>query len=124
LAGRAEVTIEQVIGEDWVTVAEGFPIDRVLQLMAVQAGVGVNVVHRSIHLPLIENLVAAGHGLALVPRYTSLQRAPGRFALVRLANVRAGRLLEVLMRPDRAARSAVRTVLAELEAEAAKVTGR
>jgi DNA-binding transcriptional LysR family regulator len=124
LAGRTEVTIDEVVREDWVSVAEGYPIDRVLQTMGLQAGIRPRVVFRSIHLPLIENLVAAGHGLALVPRYTSRQRSTGRFELVALANVRAGRLLEVLMRPDRAPRTMVKTVLAELIAEAEQVTAR
>ncbi|CAN5356144.1 LysR family transcriptional regulator [soil metagenome] len=124
LASRERVTIGDVISEDWISVAEGYPIDRVLQTMAVHADKRPNIVHRSIHLPLIENLVAAGHGIALVPRYTSRQRAEGRFAIVPLSNVRAGRLLEVLMRPDRAPRAAVRAVLAELVTEAADVTAR
>jgi DNA-binding transcriptional LysR family regulator len=122
LAGRSTVTIDEVITEDWVSVAEGYPIDRVLQTMGLQAGVRPHVVVRSIHLPLIENLVAAGHGLALVPRYTSRQRSTGRFELVALANVRAGRLLEVLMRPDRAPRTVVQAVLVELVAEANALT--
>lgn len=123
-ASRDRVTIEEVIADDWVSVSEGFPIDRVLRSMASNAGAPANVVYRSIHLPLIENLVAHGHGLALVPRYTSRQRSAGRFALVRLANVRAGRLLEVLMRPDRAPRPVVQSVLTELLAGAALITNR
>ena len=118
LADRGSLAISQIIGDDWIGVESGFPIDRVLQTMAVQAGVPARVVYRSIHLPLIENLVVAGHGIALMPRHTTAHRARGRFALVPISNVRAGRHIEALMRPDRAARLAVRTVLDEVRAEA------
>lgn len=124
LALRDRVTVDEVINEPWIGVLVDYPIDRVLQTMAVQAGVQPNVVYRTIHHPLIENLVTGGHGIALVPRYASLPRAEGRFALVTLADVRAGRQLEALMRPDRAARGSVATVLAALVAEAGDVTTR
>jgi len=121
LADRTRVTIDDVIGEPWIGVPEGYPIDRVLAAMALQSGVAPRFVHRTVHLPLIENLVAAGHGVALVPRHTSASRAPGRFHLATLENVRAGRYVEALMRPDRAARLAVRTVVDEIRAEAASI---
>jgi DNA-binding transcriptional LysR family regulator len=121
LSDRDRVSVADVIGEDWVGVPVGFPLDRVLLTMALQAEVPANVVYRAIHLPLLENLVAAGHGLALLPRYTSGSRAQGRFRLVVLENLRAGRHLEALLRPDRAARLAVRTVLDEVRAQAAAV---
>ncbi|WP_423920855.1 LysR family transcriptional regulator [Frigoribacterium sp. 2-23] len=122
LAGGESVTLDDVIGEPWVGVPAGYPIDRVLMSMALQSGVAPRIVHRSIHLPLLENLVAAGHGIALLPRYTSGARASGRLHLARLENIRAGRQIEALMRPDRAARGAVRVVVDELRAEAAAVT--
>jgi len=121
LADRGRVAVDDVIREPWIGVPEGYPIDRVLVSMALQSGVAPEVVHRTVHLPLIENLVAAGHGVALVPRHTSASRAPGRFHLATLENVRAGRHLEALMRPDRAARPAVRTVVDEIRAEAASI---
>jgi len=121
LADRSRVGVDDVIREPWIGVPEGYPIDRVLVSMALQSGVAPEVVHRTVHLPLIENLVAAGHGVALVPRHTSASRAPGRFHLATLENVRAGRHLEALMRPDRAVRPAVRTVVDEIRAEAASI---
>ncbi|HEY0251947.1 MAG TPA: LysR family transcriptional regulator substrate-binding protein, partial [Kofleriaceae bacterium] len=124
LASRDRVSVDDVIGESWIGVPEDYPIDRVLQTMAMQSGVHAQVVYRTTHLPLIENLVAAEQGLALVPRYTSRQRAAGRFALVALASVHAWRIVEALVRPDRAPRNVVQCVLAELVAEAANVTTR
>ncbi|WIB00561.1 LysR family transcriptional regulator [Curtobacterium sp. MCBA15_012] len=122
LGGRQRVRIEEVVGEPWIGVPEGYPIDRVLTATAGATDTPPDVGFRTIHLPVIENLVAAGHGVALVPRYTSRTRAAGRFHLAELAEVRAGRRIEALVRPDRAVRPAVRTVLEALVAEARAVT--
>ena len=126
LAGRRSVRVADVIHENWIGVPAEYPLDRVLTAMAVQAGTPPRVVHRTTHLPLIENLVTAGHGVALLPRQTSRERSAGRFVLLPVSDVRAGRRIEALLRPDRAARRAVRIVLDELVAEAAQAaeTGR
>jgi DNA-binding transcriptional LysR family regulator len=122
LAGHRRVRIDEVVDETWIGVPEGYPIDRVLTAMAAATDSPPQVAFRTIHLPVIENLVAAGHGVALVPRYTSGTRAPGRFHLAELADVRAGRRIEALVRPDRAVRPVVRTVLEALVATAVDVT--
>ena len=118
LSSRSRVSPADVIEEDWIGVPVNFPLDRVLQAMSAQAGISAHVVHRTTHLPLTEKLVAAGHGVALLPRNTSLERASGRYVLVPLTDLRAGRRIEVIMRLDRAARRAVHLVLDELVAEA------
>lgn len=123
LAGREFVTAEDLVGEAWIVPPPEYPIDRVLTAVAARSGLPVRVVRRSTHLPLIEKLIAAGHGIGLLPRHTSADRATGRFALVPLRQIRAGRVIEALSRPDRAARLAVRTVLDELVAEVAAVVG-
>ncbi|MBF4589115.1 LysR family transcriptional regulator [Curtobacterium sp. VKM Ac-1395] len=122
LADRARVGIDDVVDETWIGVPRDYPIDRVLTAMAAARDTPPSVAFRTIHLPVIENLVAAGHGIALVPRYTSRTRAPGRFQLAELADVRAGRRIEALVRPDRAVRPVVRTVLEALVATALDVT--
>jgi DNA-binding transcriptional LysR family regulator len=118
LAGRARVTPRDVIDEDWIAPPPEYPIDRVLTALAARAGSPVRVVRRTTHLPLMEKLVARGHGIALLPRHTTRERAEGRLALLPLADIRAGRFIEALLRPDRSARRAVRVVLAALAAEA------
>jgi DNA-binding transcriptional LysR family regulator len=122
LADRDRVEVRDVIGQTWLGVPEDYPIDRVLARMAARVDSVPEVAFRSIHLAVLENLVAAGHGIALVPRYTARTRAAGRFHLAVLADVRAGRRIEALVRPDRAVRPAVRTVLEALVAEAEHVT--
>ncbi|MBM9468866.1 LysR family transcriptional regulator [Nakamurella leprariae] len=123
LAQRASVTPQDLDGEAWIVPPPDYPIDRVLTAIAARSGVPVRVVRRTTHLPLIEKLITAGHGIGLLPRHTSAERAAGRFALVPLKEIRAGRVIEALSRPDRAARLAVRTVLDDLVAEAATVCG-
>ncbi|MFJ3384538.1 MULTISPECIES: LysR family transcriptional regulator [unclassified Curtobacterium] len=122
LAGHERVRIDEVVDETWIGVPEGYPIDRVLTAMAAATNAPPQVAFRTIHLPVIENLVAAGHGVALVPRYTSGTRAPGRFRMAELADVRAGRRIEALVRPDRMVRPVVRTVLEALVATALDLT--
>jgi DNA-binding transcriptional LysR family regulator len=67
----------------------------------------------------VESLVAAGHGISLLPRYTGGSH-PG-VRLLRLSGVRAGRRIDALLRPDHAERLVVRTVLDELVALAADI---
>jgi DNA-binding transcriptional LysR family regulator len=119
LAGRQRVTTDEVIDEPWIGVPKGFPLDRVLTAVSIQAGREAKIIFRTTHLPLAERLVEDGHGIALLPRHSARSRAAGRFALVPLAGIRAGRHLEALSRPDRAARRAVRLVLDALIAESA-----
>lgn len=118
LADRERVTPDELADADWIGVPEDFPLDRVLQALAALAGRPANVVQRTTHLPLAERLVEAGHGVALLPRHTSRDRADGHFRLVPLAGLRAGRRIEALLRPDRAERRAVQIVLEALVQEA------
>jgi DNA-binding transcriptional LysR family regulator len=122
LSGRAAVQPAELVGEVWTAPPVGFPIERALVALAAYAGEPAKVVRRTTHLPLMERLVARRQALALLPRYSTLQHADGRFALVPLAGLRAGRHIEALLRPDRAARRVVAAVLQELQAEAAAVT--
>jgi DNA-binding transcriptional LysR family regulator len=109
------------VGERWVAPPVGFPIERALLAVAARSGRPATVVRRTTHLPLMERLVARGQAIALLPRYSTLDHADGRFALVPLRGLRAGRHNEALSLPDRAARLAVSVVLAELQAEAASI---
>jgi DNA-binding transcriptional LysR family regulator len=122
LAGRASVEPADLVGEVWTAPPVGFPIERALVALSARAGQPARVVRRTTHLPLMERLVARGQGLALLPRYSTLDHADGRFALVPLRGLRAGRHIEALMRPDRAVRRVVTAVVEELRAEAEAVS--
>lgn len=120
LAQRATLEPADLADEDWITVREGFPVAAVLDELAVLAGSPPRIVQRINDFHVVEALVAAGHGISLLPRYTS-GAVPDRLRLVPLAGVRAGRRIDALLRPDRAERLVVQRVLGELRAQAREI---
>jgi DNA-binding transcriptional LysR family regulator len=118
LADRQRVDLTELAGERWIGVDVGFPVDDVLRSLAVRTGVRPTVVQRINDFRVTEELVADGHGVALVPRYSvdnpQLVRRP-------LAGVRAGRNVEAVSRRGASERPAVRAVLDMLLAEADEV---
>ncbi|MEV7973795.1 LysR family transcriptional regulator [Cellulomonas sp. NPDC089187] len=121
LADRPELTPAELIGQRWIAVQEGFPVARVLDRVAAVAGEPPEVVQRFNDFAVVETLVAAGHGISLLPRYTAGGWAGVR--LVPLAGIGAARRTDVLIAPERAERRVVQAVLDDLRAEAAAVTG-
>jgi DNA-binding transcriptional LysR family regulator len=112
LAGRARVRPYDLADEDWIMVHEGFPVAAVLDAIAAKAGREPRIVQRINDFNVVAALVAAGHGVSLLPRYTAGSH-PG-VRLVPLVGVAAGRRIDALLRPDRAERLVVRRVLDEL----------
>ncbi|MEV0698386.1 LysR family transcriptional regulator [Saccharopolyspora sp. NPDC050389] len=120
LADRERIEPAELVGEPWLSVDVGFPVDDVLRSLAVRTGVRPVVVQRINDFRVTEALVADGHGVALLPRYTV---DTPRLVMRPLAGVRAGRNIEVVSRKGAMERPAVRAVLDALLAEAATVTG-
>ncbi|WP_199514080.1 LysR family transcriptional regulator [Nucisporomicrobium flavum] len=109
LAAKAALTVADVAGEAWLCVHEGFPLEGVLTAIAAAAGRPLEIVHRVNDFTVAAAIVAAGGGLALLPGYTS---RPGPGVVLRpLADLPAGRHIDVLARPESLHRAAVRTVL-------------
>ncbi len=121
LAHAASVAPADLVDVPWIAVREGFPVARVLDELTVRTGAEPRVVHRINDFHVVEALVAAGHGVSLLPRYSTRTGPGSGLRLVPLRDVRAGRLVEALLRPDRAQRVAVRRVLGELQTLAAAV---
>jgi DNA-binding transcriptional LysR family regulator len=121
LAARASVGPADVVGETWIGVPEGYPFERIVHEIEQQGGGRVTVSQRFADLRLVEAFIMAGLGIALVPRYTSGGSQPGRLVLKPLRGVDAERQIVALMRPDRAERLAVRTVIDVLRSRAARV---
>jgi len=121
LAGRASLGASDVIGETWIGVPNGYPFERILHDIEQQTGGRARVTQRFADMRLIESFIMAGLGIALVPRYTSGGNQPGRMVLKPLRGFDAERQIVALMRPDRAERLAVRTVIDALRARAAQV---
>jgi DNA-binding transcriptional LysR family regulator len=124
LARRRRLRPDDLAGEDWISVEVGWPFDNVLRSLALATGATPRVVQRINDLSVIEELVAAGHGIALLPRYSTDHRGGRRLICRPLAGVRAGRLVEAVLRTSTAERPAVATVLDALRAEAASIVAR
>lgn len=118
LGERDRVELAELAAERWIGVDVGYPVDDVLLSLAVRTGVRPRVVHRINDFRIIESLVAAGHGVALLPRYTV---DADRVLRLPLAGIRAARRVEAVLRPGASARPAVAAVLDALRAEAAAV---
>ncbi|WP_067885832.1 LysR family transcriptional regulator [Nocardia vaccinii] len=118
LAGRESVTAEELADETWLSVRGGFPVDDVLRTIATVTGVQPRIAQRLNDFGVIEELVAAGHGIALIPRHAV--RHPG-LAVLRLAGVRAGRIYDLTTRPHAVRRPATATVLAAFRTAAREV---
>ncbi|MCX4855946.1 LysR family transcriptional regulator [Streptomyces canus] len=121
LAAGDRVTPKDVADEPWITVHDGFPVMATIEAIAAAAGRRLHLAHRINEFAVAAEAVAAGGGLALMPRWTT-RRHPA-LALRPLTGVRARRHIDALYRPERTARRAVRTVLTELRSAARTVQG-
>jgi DNA-binding transcriptional LysR family regulator len=121
LTARRALRPADLVGQPWITVREEFPVADVVHAIAERSGAPLDVRHRINDFHVIEAMVAAGHGIALLPRYTADHRGGTRFAVRPLEGVRASREIDALLRPDRAERVVVRRVLRHLRAVARAV---
>lgn len=119
LAGKPAVTPAELAEEAWLSVRGGFPVDDVLRSIATVTGVEPRIVQRLNDFRMIETLVAAGYGVALMPRYVVTH--PG-LSQLRLSGVRAARLYDLVTRPRADTRPAIAAVLDSFAAAARQVT--
>ncbi len=122
LAAKRRLTPHDVADQPWITVHDGFPLLATIDAIATAANRRLDIVHRVNEFTVVAEAVAAGGGLALMPRWTT--RPHPALTLRPLSGVHARRHIDVLHRPERAARGAVRTVLAALRRAAATVRDR
>lgn len=117
LAAHERIELSQLAGEPFVSVQVGLPIDDLLRSLGTLTGVRPQVVQRVNDFSVTQALVAAGHGVALLPRYA----VDSREALVRrpLVGVRAARRIDLLVRAGASSRPAVRWTLDTLQELAA-----
>ncbi|WP_413759402.1 LysR family transcriptional regulator [Streptomyces sp. MMBL 11-3] len=112
LAAKRRLTPRDVADQTWITAHDGFPVVATIDAIATAAGRPLRLAHRINEFAVVAEAVAAGGGLALMPRWT--MRPHPALVLRPLSGVRARRHIDALHRPERTARGAVRTVLAEL----------
>ncbi|USQ80938.1 LysR family transcriptional regulator [Ornithinimicrobium faecis] len=121
LAGAESVRPEDLVEDPWIGVPLGFPFDTVLQAIEATTGAQLQVVQRVRDNRLVESLVAAGCGVAMLPRFTTRLREG--VVLRPLVGVDTGRVVLAIQRPDRAARLAVQRTLAAIERAGADLGG-
>ena len=121
LAAKASLSARDLVDVTWIGVPLGFPYDRILRQLEASTGVAATIGQRFQDNGIVEVLVASGHGVAILPRYTTRDNGNGLVTRP-LSGVRAVRQISALMRPDRAERPSVRLVVEALRAEASRVT--
>lgn len=119
LAAKKSLSPADVIDETWIGVPEGLPFDRVLRGIEAANARPARIAQRIADNGIVEALVAVGHGIGILPRYTTRDHENG-LTTRPLTGVRAGRLISALLRPDRAERPSVRAVVEALRTEAAR----
>lgn len=120
LARRSRLTPADVKDASWIGVPAGYPFDVVLTSIAQLVGHQLTVRQRVRDNRVIESLVMAGDSLAVLPRFTT--RSGAGLELREITGVPARRYLSAVMRPDRANRRAVQTVLESVKRKAASVS--
>lgn len=121
LASRPSLSPKDVVGETWIGVPHDFPFDRVLSQVVAVTGEPVRIEHRFADNGIVEAMVAGGHGIAILPRFTTRERSNGLVTLP-LVGIRAKREISALLRPDRFERPSVRFVVQALRDEARAVS--
>ncbi|WP_121256052.1 LysR family transcriptional regulator [Nocardioides ferulae] len=112
LAAKRRLSPSDVADQPWISTHEGFPVVATVDAIAAAAGHPVDIVHRVNEFSVAAELVRAGCGVALVPRWTVPR--PRGVVLRPLARIPARRHVDVLCRPEQLTRAAVRAVLAQL----------
>lgn len=120
LAAKQALTPRDVATETWIGVPVDYPFDRILVDISAAVGHSLVVAQRLRDNGIVEAVVAAGHGIAILPRYTTREHENGLVTRP-LVGVKAQRLVSILMRPDRAQRPSVRRVVESLQREAARI---
>jgi DNA-binding transcriptional LysR family regulator len=117
LAQKEELTPSDVIGERWIGVPDSLPFDRILQRIEAITGLQADVVQRFADNGIAESMVGAGHGIAILPRFTTRDHENGLVTRP-LAGIRSERVIWAIQRPEVVARPSVRLVLQALRDEA------
>ncbi|OBF33375.1 LysR family transcriptional regulator [Mycolicibacterium peregrinum] len=119
LAGRGQVRLADLADERWIGVEGGLMVDDVLNSIATLSGVQPRITQRINDFRVVEELVQAGTGIALMPRYVRLTRDLVRLTIT---DIPVARRVEVVTRVGANTRPAVNAVLEDLRAIAADIS--
>jgi DNA-binding transcriptional LysR family regulator len=118
LASRKRVPLRELAGEPWIGVEGGLMVDDVLRSLAAISGVQPRIVQRVNDFRVVEELVLAGVGVALLPRYVLTTRD-----LIRkpLGGVHIARRIEAVTRVGATTRPAIAAVIDILQTVAHEI---
>lgn len=119
LAAKQSLSPRDVAGEPWITVHDGFPLLATIEAIGAAANHRLEPVHRVNEFTVVAELVAAGAGIALMPRWTT--RPHPSVALRPLRHIDTRRHIDALHRPEHTARRAVRTTITHLRQAATTI---
>lgn len=108
LATRKRVPLRELADEPWIGVEWGLMVDDVLRSLAATSGVQPRIVQRVNDFRVVEELVMAGVGVALLPRYVLTTRKVIRKPL---SGVRIARRIEAVTRVGATTRPAIAAVI-------------
>lgn len=120
LADKRALSPKDVADETWIGVPVDYPFDAILVELSSALGRPLNITQRFHDNGIVEAVVAAGHGIAILPRYTTRSHENG-IVTRPLTGIRSERLVSILLRRDRAERPSVRRVIDGLRRQAARV---
>lgn len=112
LAALGRIPLRELADEPWIGVEGGLMVDDVLHSLAAISGVQPRIVQRVNDFRVVEELVAAGVGVALLPRYVLTARDLTRRPL---GGIRIARRIEAVTRAGATARPAVDAVIGILK---------
>jgi DNA-binding transcriptional LysR family regulator len=111
----------QLVDETWIGVPIGFPFQLVMNDVERITGETPKISQRFSDTRITATLVASGHGIAVMPRYTSSDFSG--VVLRPLNQINPVRHISALARRDRVERPSVRLVIEILQREAARISG-
>ncbi len=119
LADSDRVTLRDLAHCPWIGVGVGHMVDDVLRSLAVQSGIPPRIVQRVNDFRVVERLVSAGVGVALLPRYTPIDAG-----LIRkpVDGVDVARRMEAITRAGASTRPAVAAAVGILKGIAERAT--
>jgi LysR family transcriptional regulator, hydrogen peroxide-inducible genes activator len=100
-AATSPVPLSEVAGEPWILLKEGMGFRTVVLEACAAAGFRPRAAFESIHMETVQSLVAAGMGVALVPRMAQLKDRTPAPVFLELAPPRPTRTLALVWRQDR-----------------------
>lgn len=95
LAGADKVALQDLADESWIGVTGGLMLDDVLNSIATLTGMTPRIMQRVNDFRVVEELVQAELGVALMPRYVTTTRALVRMPI---SDIRVARRIEAVTR--------------------------